>query len=446
MAAPMTTETTPTLRREMGLRDTTLFAIAAIVATRWVPAAAHAGPGSITLWLLAAVFFVAPLAVAVGTLIVKYPGAGGMYLWTRGDFGPWHGFLCFWVYWMSMAVWLPSAATFYMGVGFSTLGPSAARLAGDRFFLVGAALAAIWVALCANMVGVKIGKWTENAGAAATWLLGGLLAVAAALVYAKHGLATPMRLMPHWNWQTVSFWSTIAYGMSGLEMAGLMGAEIHDPARNLPRAGWLASGFATVFYASITAAMLVLLPPDRISEMNGYAEVGGAAAAALGARWLTPAIALLVLISGLGQVGAIGTSVSRLPFAAGVDRLLPEAFGKVHPRWGTPYVSILTLGAVSSFLLVAMQLGDTMRAAYQELVSLMVITGFLPYIYIFGSSWKAGKRWSAASGWGVTALAIACAVVPTAEIKNVMLFEGKLAAGTLAIVASAGLAYRRARR
>jgi hypothetical protein len=86
-----------------------------------------------------------------------------------------------------------------------------------------------------------------------------------------------------------------------------------------------------------------------------------------------------------------------------------------------------------------------MRAAYQEMVSLMVITGFLPYAYIFGSAWKAGKRWSAVSGWSVTALAIVCAVVPTAEIKNVWLFEGKLAAGTLAIVASAGLAYRRAR-
>ena len=37
-----------------------------------------------------------------------------------------------------------------------------------------------------------------------------------------------------------------------------------------------------------------------------------------------------------------------------------------------------------------MQLGDTMRAAYQALVSLTLIGGFLPYLYIFGSAWKAG--------------------------------------------------------
>jgi glutamate:GABA antiporter len=78
------------------LRDVTLLAVACMVGTRWIPAAAHAGPGSVTLWLAAALLFAAPLASAVGALAVKYPGAaGGLYAWTREDFGPWHGFLCF---------------------------------------------------------------------------------------------------------------------------------------------------------------------------------------------------------------------------------------------------------------------------------------------------------------------------------------------------------------
>ena len=64
-----------------------------------------------------------------------------------------------------------------------------------------------------------------------------------------------------------------------------------------------------------------------------------------------------------------------------------------------------------------------MRGAYQTLVSLMVIAGFLPFIYIFGSAWKLGRRLSAISGWGITLLAILCAVVPTAEMHIVWLFE-----------------------
>src|SRR5882724_2911667 len=150
------------LKRELGLRDLTLFAITCIVGVRWVPMAAHAGPGSITLWLIAAVFFVAPLAATVGTLSAKYPGAGGLYYWTRGDFGPWHGFLCFWIYWLSNSCWFPSAAMFYVGIAAYTLGPKFAALADHRVYMVAASLAAIWIALGTNMVGVKIGKWTEN--------------------------------------------------------------------------------------------------------------------------------------------------------------------------------------------------------------------------------------------------------------------------------------------
>jgi amino acid transporter len=223
----------------------------------------------------------------------------------------------------------------------------------------------------------------------------------------------------------------------------MMGAEVRDPKRTFPRAGWIASIGITVFYSSATIALLVLLPPAKISDLNGLAEAGDEAARVLHALWLVPAIALLVVASGMGQLGGIGTGVSRLPFAAAADGLLPKAFARVHSRWHTPHVSILALGVVATFLLVAIQLGDTARAAYQELISLMVITGLLPYLYIFGSSFKAGHRLSAISGWAIIGVAIACAVVPTSEIGNVWLFEGKLAAGTLAVIGSAWLVYRR---
>ncbi len=408
-----------------------------------MPAAAHAGAGSVTLWLLAALLFMVPLAFAVGTLAAKYPGAGGFYLWTRNDFGPWPAFLCFWTYWVAIAFWFPSAAMFYMSAGIQALGGKYAHLAQDRGVLVAISLAAIWIALGTNLVGMKVGKWTENLGAAATWGVGVLLVVVAVKIGMSHGSATPIDIRPTWNWDTVNSWANFAYAMSGLEMAGLMGAEIRDPERTLPRAGWLASGFAFVFYAAATVAMLVILPKEGISEMNGYAEVAQAATVSIGG-WLTPLVAALVMASAVGQFGGLGTGVSRLPFAVGVDKLLPAAFARVHPRWGTPYVSILLLGVVASFLLLVMQAGDTIAAAYQALVSLMVITGFLPYLYMFGSAWKAGRRLSAVSGWAVTILAIVCPVVPTTEVHNVWLFEGKLAIGTLAVVASAWALFRRA--
>jgi amino acid transporter len=265
------------------------------------------------------------------------------------------------------------------------------------------------------------------------------------LVWVKRGAATRIDLAPQWNWSTANSWAAIAYAMSGMELVGMMGAEIRDPERTLPRAGWIASGFSTLFYTTMTVALLVLLRPEHVSEMNGLAEGGEAAAQVLGAKWLGPAIAVMVLATGIGQFGSFGAAVSRLPFAAGVDQLLPAAFGKLHPRWGTPYLSILVLGGVASLLLVGIQLGDTLRAAYQTMVSLMVMVGFLPFIYIFGSAWKAGKKLSALSGWAVTALALVCGAAPTGEVAHVWLFEAKLAICTAAVIASAGLVYRRKR-
>lgn len=425
----------PQLRRELGTRDLTLFSIATIVGARWIASAAHAGPGAILLWVLAALFFLIPLAVAVTTLTVRQPEAGGMYLWARTDYGPWHGFLCFWVYWMGTAFWFPGAAMFYM---------SAAGFGNSRMSLVLASLAAIWIALGTNMIGVRIGKWTENLGAIAAWILALLLGVAAMLVWLQKGSATEFHLLPRLNWNTISFWASIAYGMTGFEVAGMMGGEIRDPGRVLPRAAWYSAIFSVLFYAGSTAALLVILPPEQISDLDGLGQVGAMAGRALGVPWLGPVIAALVLCSAVGQFGGLGSSASRMPFAAGVDGLLPAAFGRLHPRWQTPWLSIVAIGLVASFLLLLIQLGDTARAAYQTVISLMVISGFLPYAYVFGSAWKAGKRLSAVLGWSVSALAILCSLVPSADIHNLWVFELKLCLGTVAVVGSGYWVYRRA--
>jgi amino acid transporter len=436
----------PALKRELGLSDLTLFAICCITSARWVPFAAHAGAGSISLWVLATLFFVVPLTVAVAALVAKYPSAGGLYIWTREDFGPWNGFLCFWVYWMGIAFLFPTAALLYMKVGFSLLGSTGAQIGDNRIYLLAGTLALIWVGMGSNLFGLKVGKWTENIGALATWAVGALLIAVASAVWMRQGTATPFHIIPRWSWGTVSLWAAIAYATTGMEAPGMMVGEMHDPERTMRRAGWIAAAFATLFYASATAALLVVLPPEKISELNGFAEVGNFAGTLLGMAWISPVIALLVFASGLGFVGGIGTATSRLPLAAAIDGHLPKAFTLIHPRWGTPWVSTITLGLAATFLLILYQLGDTMRAAFDELVSMMVITGFIPYFFIFGSAWKAGQRLSAVSGGAIIVLVLLCSVVPPAEITNVWLFETKIIAGTLLVMAAGRAVYRRGKR
>ena len=185
----------PELRKELGTRDLTLFIIASVVGVRWIASAAHAGPGSILLWLVAALVFLIPLSIASAALTARQPEAGGRYLWTRRDFGPWHGFLCFWVYWMAIAVWFPSAAMFYMSAAVYTLGPRFQYLADSRTYLIVSSLLAIWIALGTNIIGMKVGKWIESAGAFAAWLLALILGFSAWQLWKRHGFATSFHLL-----------------------------------------------------------------------------------------------------------------------------------------------------------------------------------------------------------------------------------------------------------
>lgn len=434
-----------TLRRELGIRDLTLFGIVCLIGIRWVPLAAHAGSGSVVLWLLAGLLFGAPLAVAVAALMSKYPGPGGLYTWTRNDFGPAHGFMAFWVYWVGIAFWFPGAAVFYIGSSAYTFGHSYAHLTDSRAFIVCGSLAAIWIALGSNLIGLKTGKWTENCGAIAVALLGVLLIAAAAVYWNQHGPATAIHLTSGMDWSAASFWAAMAFGITGAEYFGMMSAEIRSPERTVKPAIWLATAFVAIFYAATTLALLVLLRPEMISDMRGIADGGEAVARSFAAPWASALVGLLLLINAFGSFGGVGTAVSRMPFAAGADRLLPDAFGRIHPRWHTPHVAIVTLGLVASGLLLLSQLGDTMHVAYQEIVSLTFIGGFLPYIYIFLSAWKAKHKAAAAIGLTVTLFCLVCSVMPTAEVKNIWLFEGKLALGTAAMIGSGLLLYVRGR-
>ena len=105
----------------------------------------------------------------------------------------------------------------------------------------------------------------------------------------------------------------------------------------------------------------------------------------VGWRGLGPAVALLICVSNLGAVGAYLAAVSRIPFVAGIDSYLPPAFGRVHPRWGTPHISLIAQMLCCVGVVLLGQLGSTVHGAYQLLVDMTIITTFIPYLFMFAA-------------------------------------------------------------
>jgi hypothetical protein len=87
----------------------------------------------------------------------------------------------------------------------------------------------------------------------------------------------------------------------------------------------------TALYILATVAMLVALPQTQIFSLDGFMRSIETASDRVGIGWVTPVVAGLIVMGGLGQAGAWFAASGRLPFVAGIDRFLPAAFREDPP-------------------------------------------------------------------------------------------------------------------
>ncbi len=357
--APPSHDPKAQLRKTMGFWDVLLFNIATVLGPRWIAAAGHNGTSSISLWVIAAVFFFVPGALVINELSSRFPEEGGLYSWSKEAFGDFHGFVAGWTYWIYTVFYFPGLLLASASMAGYILGGRGAQLAQDRTFLLSVSLGLLLVAVVLNIIGLNIGKWLQNAGGVGTYLPLLILAVVAVIVVFKHGSATHFTLrnmMPAWNWDTVNFWSQIAFAFTGLELVSAMSEEVRDPRRTLPRAVFGAGALIALMYIGGTFAILALLPAASIDPQSGVFSAITVGSVALKIGLLGVLAAMLVTVGNAGGVGSTVAGIARVPFVVGIDRYLPAAFGKIHPKWKTPYISILVQAVLSGTILVLSQI------------------------------------------------------------------------------------------
>jgi amino acid transporter len=164
-----------------------------------------------------------------------------------------------------------------------------------------------------------------------------------------------------------------------------MSGEIQNPRRNIPRALLSAGVIITVVYVSATASLLAALPASEVSGLQGFMQAMTKVSERIGIEGIAPVAAILVTVSSVGGVSAWFAASSRIPFVVGVDRFLPAAFGRLHPKWGTPYVAMTVQALFAGVFIFLGQAGTSVRGAYDFLVGLGVISYFLPFLYMFAS-------------------------------------------------------------
>ena len=462
------TAPSPALPKALGLRDVTFFFVTAGVNFQWIATAAVAGPLALTGWLIGLLAMSLPLAVSVVDLSSRFPQEGGLYVWTKRAFGDFPAFLMGWAYWMSNLPYFPGLLYFAAGNALALFGTRFRHLDGSPLYYILFSAAGLALGTWMNLVGLKVGRRLSNAGAWARWAGGVALVAAGAYAFARFGAAATFdagTLRPSFAMKDLLFWSTIAFALTGLESASFMGDEIHDARRTVPHALFLAMPTIVLLYVLGSLAIIVALPPGEATGLQGIVDAATAMETRLGLPGLAPGIALAVVVASLGSVGAWLGAVARIPFVAGIDRYLPSAFARVHPRWGTPHVSLLTQAGVTMLFVLLGQAGTTVKGAYEVLIGMMVLIYMIPFLFLFPAAVRLqfvaregeqpsffafrGARTVIAAlgvvGFLTTCAAVVLSMIPAADEPNKPLAVLKIVGGTLVIL-GCGVAVFRARR
>jgi glutamate:GABA antiporter len=378
----------PRPQQAMGFGDLVLFYIVTGISLRWIATAATVGASALIIWLIAWCAFYLPLALSVMELSSRYPEEGGLYVWSKRAFGEFAGFLTGWTYWVSNLPYYP-AVLYFAASNALFIGPARWQsLADNKNYYLAFALLGIALGTFLNVIGLSVGKWLHNLGAIGTWLPIAMLLGFAAISWHRFGSATPFTaatIRPHLNFRDILFVASMVFALGGSESASFLGGEVRDARKNLPRGLLIGGLFVTVGYIAGTIAVLIALPADRVSGLAGIMQAISLAGNRSGFTGAEPFAAVFITVSNLGALGAWLAVSARLPFVAGLDRYLPRAFASIHPQWKTPHVALLAQTLCAVVVILLSQAGTTVTGAYEILVSMGIISYFIPYLFVFAS-------------------------------------------------------------
>lgn len=441
------------LHRVLGRRDLVLLFVVAVVNLNVVPTISGNGPGTVWLWLLALIFFFLPQGIAVVELAHRFPGEGGIYLWTKKVFGDFHGFLSGWCYWTNNIFYVPTVLLYFVGISVFVAGPQTKSLADNPAFALTASLLLLFLLVALNILGLGVGKWVNNLGGIGTGVTAAALIGLGGVVWRRFGTTLTLSdLRIPADFRLVSSFGVICFGLVGLELASVMGDEIKDPERSLPGAVAWGGVISGLLYIGATLTLLIAVPKNEIGVLQGIVEAVSRMAMKVGADWMIAPFAFILSVSIAGIASAWLSGSARIPFVAGLDSYLPQALGKLHPRFATPYVALAAQGILSAAFLCMSFIGAQVKEAFVTMLDLAVVLQLIPFLYMYAAlmrlSWKqktaAGHysrailRVSGISGFLTTALAVMVAFVPSHQINSIWLFEAKMWTGTLFFIGLAG--------
>ncbi len=378
-------------RRSVGRWDTAFLMLAAIIVLDTLGAVSSYGAQAFTWLIVMVVFFLVPYGLITAELGTAFPEEGGPYVWVKLAFGRAAAAVVAVMYWVDNPIWLAGTLSITAMAAFSTFFVNLS-LAWEYVF----GLVFIWAAIASVIMALKFGKWVATIGAAIRILLIAFFTITVLVYAGEHGLHGfgGGAFKPTWLIFLAAA-PILIFNLEGFELPSAAAEELVNPRKDVPFA-IIRSGIGTVlFYGIPILAILLVLPPSRLSNVGGFLDalqqvfvvygghLTGSGAVLTGAgKFLADVAAIGVILGLLSSAVTWLIGSDRAQAVAGYDGAAPRVFGYFSQRLGTPIVVNLVSGVVSTLVLVLTLTLTSGNASKYFSATLGVVISMVTMVYL----------------------------------------------------------------
>lgn len=327
-------------------------------------------------WLIGGLFSIAG-GLTIAEVGAQIPKTGGLYTYIDEIYGKFWGYLSGWI---QTAVYGPAIIA-ALGLYLGSLHVHLFDIQGRVWEFVIAIGYVVFLTLV-NILGTKYSGWVQNSTTIAK-----LIPIAAIIVFGlwkgENTIFDPGAFQTtEFNFGAAVLATLFAY--DGWVLLAAVAGEMKNPAKLLPKAIFGGLLFVTAVYLLVNAALFLVLPAGEVVRLGENAA--GAASEILFGKFGGLLITIGIIVSIFGTLNSKILGHARVPFAMAERKQLPFAdrMAEVHPRFKTPYISIIQQ---SLFAIFFMFIGDPNR-----LTDISVFAIYIFYIFGFYAVFTLRKR------------------------------------------------------
>lgn len=374
-------------KKSLSVFTLVMINIIAVDSIRALPISAEYGLSLIFYYVLGAVLFMIPSALAAAEMSTGWPQTGGIYVWVREAFGVKIAFFVSWLLWIYNIVWYPTILSLIASTFFYIFDPV---FATNKEYVFVAILVTYFLATFVNCFGMRA------SGMISTFctIFGTLIPIALMIILGIVWLARGNQVAIDLKWGNIipdisnirqlAILTGMLFGMVGMEMSAIHAQDVENPSKDYPKA--LLISTIVILLSSIFGALAIaiIIPQQSLNLSSAVIESFGIFFNKYHIPWMIPVIAICIIIGGFGSVAAWIIGPSKCIMKACEDGSAPKVFSKVN-KYGAPVNILIMQGIIFICLASLFLFFPGFNGAYWLLTAMTGELSVIFYILLFAT-------------------------------------------------------------